>query len=516
MKVLVTGGTGVVGKAAVDRLVERGHSVRLVSRHASDDAQQWPTGVEPRPGDVGDPDALRGAADGCDAVLHVAGIVAESPPEVTFERVNVQGTRNLVAEANRAGVRRFVHVSSLGAERGSSDYHRSKAAGEEAVRGGFAGAWTVIRPGNVYGPGDEVISLLFKMVRTLPAVPVIGGGDQPFQPVWVDDLAEALVRLLERDDLAGASLDLAGPETTTVADLLDRMEAITDRKPVRVPVPEMVAKLGVQAAELVGMALPVTDDQLVMLAEENLIPPGQRNALTDVLGVTPTSLDEGLRRLADSIPEKLPSEGTGHLHRERFWADIRGSRLSPEELLLLVRHHFAILPPESLVTVGAEPRTPDSMEEGATLTLAVPLRGNVQVRVEEATPRAISAVTVEGHFFAGVIRFVVEEPEPGVTRFEVRTYNRAANLFDRVALRTVGKVAQYQTWATVVQEIVDRSGGQAPDGVQRVDETMEEGDAKDVERWVAQLVMERKRHEAPGGEAVGGTGTGGPEPRPAV
>src|SRR5687768_12266080 len=99
MKVLVTGGTGVVGKSAVDHLLRRGHTVRLLSRHADDDARQWAEGVEPRTGDVGDPAALRGAADGCDAVLHVAGIVAETPPEVTFEKVNVQGTRNLVEEA---------------------------------------------------------------------------------------------------------------------------------------------------------------------------------------------------------------------------------------------------------------------------------------------------------------------------------------------------------------------------------------------------------------------------------
>src|SRR5690606_33920037 len=121
----------------------------------------------------------------------------EDPPEVTFEKVNVEGTRALLAEAERAGARRFVYVSSLGAPQGTSDYHRSKAAAEEAVRASGLD-WLILRPGNVYGPGDEVISLLLKMVRTLPAIPVIGDGDQPFQPVWAEDLAQALALAVER------------------------------------------------------------------------------------------------------------------------------------------------------------------------------------------------------------------------------------------------------------------------------------------------------------------------------
>src|SRR5262245_26715929 len=105
MRILVTGGSGVVGAGTVTELVRRGHEVRLLARHGRDDARQWPRGVTPQEGDVTDPASIAGAADGCDAVLHIAGIVEESPPEVTFERVNVDGTRNMLAEATRAGVR---------------------------------------------------------------------------------------------------------------------------------------------------------------------------------------------------------------------------------------------------------------------------------------------------------------------------------------------------------------------------------------------------------------------------
>jgi nucleoside-diphosphate-sugar epimerase len=151
MRILVTGGTGVVGTGTVTELLRRGHTVVLVSRHAGADAQQWPPGVVARVCDVTDAPRLHGAADGCDVVLHMAGIVAESPPDSTFEKVNVQGTKNLLIEAERAGVKRFVFVSSLGAENGESGYHRSKREAELAVRG-FRGAWTICRPGNVCGP----------------------------------------------------------------------------------------------------------------------------------------------------------------------------------------------------------------------------------------------------------------------------------------------------------------------------------------------------------------------------
>ena len=200
MRVLVTGGSGVIGAGLVPELIRRGHTVRLLSRHADDDVKQF-TGVEAFTADVADAPTLRGAAAGCAAVIHVAGIVSEKPPELTFERVNVMGTQNVVDEATRSSIRRFLYISSLGADRGSSGYHASKLAAEQIVaRCGIS--WTVARPGAVYGPGDEVVSTIFKMVRALPAIPVIDHRNQSFQPIWYEDLAKALVSLLE-DEGAG-------------------------------------------------------------------------------------------------------------------------------------------------------------------------------------------------------------------------------------------------------------------------------------------------------------------------
>ena len=510
MKVLVTGGTGLVGKAAVDQLVRMGHTVRLLSRHADDDARQWAEGVEPHRCDVSDPESLQGAADGCEAVLHVAGIVSEDPPEVTFRKVNVEGTRHLAREARRAGVRRFVYVSSLGADRGESDYHRSKNAAEEAVRAEAPPGWLVVRPGNVYGPGDEVVSLLLKLVRTLPVIPQVGRGDQPFQPVWHEDLGLALARAVEADEPRETTLDLAGPDVTTTSGVLDLLEKLTDKRTVRLPIPEAIAKLGASAAEAVGLDLRVTNDQITMLTEGNVLPPGAPNALTDVFGVTPLTLAEGLGRLVDEMPERLPHEGTGKLERQRYWADIRGSRLSADELFEAFRDEFSALTPDALMETGVEPGAGTKLEEGATLTMALPFRGNIQVRVEEVADRRVTAVTLRGHPLSGAIRWLVEEPAPGVVRFEVRSFTRPSDLVDFIGMRTFGKVAQKAAWRSVVQAVAERSGGEAPEGVQEETSTLEGKDAEDVERWVEELVMRRRREEGPSqGEGAAESEAGG-------
>src|SRR5215217_9119954 len=121
MKVLVTGGTGVVGESTVRALHRRGHAVRVLSRHAGRGEKWWPDGVDGWAGDVSDEKSIRGAARECDVVLHIAGIVEEQPPNVTFQAVNIDGTRYVVLEAERAGVKKVIYVSSLGCERGDSE-----------------------------------------------------------------------------------------------------------------------------------------------------------------------------------------------------------------------------------------------------------------------------------------------------------------------------------------------------------------------------------------------------------
>lgn len=494
MRVMVTGGTGVVGTAAVRALLAHEHEVRIFSRNAERDAERWPHGVEAFPGSVSDATSVRGSMDGCDVIVHIAGIVAEDPPEVTFAKVNVEGTRNLVREAERADVGRFIYVSSLGAERGTSNYHRSKRAAEDLARQ-FRNAWLVLRPGNVYGPGDDVISLLLKMVRTLPAIPVIEGGDQPFQPIWADDLGEAIARAVGRPDLSRRTLELAGAERTSMDDVLDRLGRITSKTPLRIPLPSWLAEAGARVAGALGLDLPVNVDQIRMLVEENIISVGEMNALTTTFKITPTPLDDGLRKLADTLPEQTPAEGTGRLHRRRSWADIVGSRHNATELFRRFREGFAGFMPDATMEVAVERGTPTVPDEGETLTLGLPLRGTVQVRVLEVDERCMTFVTVEGHPLAAAIRFITEDQSDGTVRFEVQTYDRAATLVDAVMLSLIGDLLKGATWRAVVQRVVDNSGGRPRNGVQESDEVLEGEEAELVERWAEALVMAERRAE---------------------
>jgi uncharacterized protein YbjT (DUF2867 family) len=482
MKILVTGGTGVIGEGAIPELLSRGHAVRLLSRHAADDAKQW-TGVEPFDGDIADASSVIGAADDCDVVLHIAGIAAEDPPKTTFESVNVGGTSNVVAEAIRAQVKRFVFVSSLGADTGTSDYHRSKRQAEQIVQQS-ALDWTIVRPGNVYGPGDEVISLILKMVRTLPAVPVIDNGDQQFQPLWHEDLAKVLAAAAERVDLSGKVLEAAGPDITNMNDLLSRFGKITGRSPMRIPVPAMFAQL---ASRLSPVDLPVDENKLAMLQETNVV--RGENAL-ELLGIEGTSLDQGLGVLADSLPETLPEDGVGSLEHKKFHAEIRGTRHTAASLMTLFKERVSELMPLEFV---AEPGAPSRVEKGATLTGSLPLRGNFQVRVEVADPTHVVFATIEGHPLSGIVEFTSAETSGGVS-FAIDVYARASSFLDWVATRTVGAPAQNANWRIVVQRVIDASGGTS-DGVHEEKEKLSEEDATAVEKRVRGMVQGRKREE---------------------
>ena len=492
MRVLVTGGTGVVGRSTITALLQHGHAIRLVSRHADRDAAQWPHGVSAIRADVTDAASLGGAADGCDVVLHLTAIVAEHGAN-TFERVNVEGARNVLREAERARVPRFLYVSSLGADRGESAYHRSKRQAEAVVRQ-FNGAWTILRIANVYGPGDEQISLLLRLVRSLPVLPVVGAGDQQFQPIWHDDLAEVLARAVEREDLAGKELDVAGADRTSQRDLIQRFARITGRDTPRLEIPDFLARIGVKVAALAGVDVPVNESQLRMLEEGNVIDAGRENATMAVFGVTPTPLDAGLEQLARSQEEQMPDGGVGPLRRRRYWADVNASAFTPESLMTYLSEHFGELMASFIDTQPVTP-APVTLAEGETLTLSLPLRGQVQVRVAEHEERVLTLVTLDGHPLAGAIRFLSEARGDDL-RFEVQVYERAATVIDLVAMRAFGDRLQDAAWRETVGNVVARSGGAAPAGVQQEDHTLDDDQAERIEEWLRDLVLERKREEA--------------------
>jgi uncharacterized protein YbjT (DUF2867 family) len=437
MKVLVAGGAGVIGRGVIPELLGRGHVVRLLSRNADEDAGQW-EGVEAFRGDVADAASIAGAAAGCAAVLHIAGIAGDP-----------HGTQNVLAEAERARVRRLVFVSSSA----------------EPLVEHSALDWTIVRPEIVYGPGDDVISKMLEMVRALPAVPVIGDGDREFQPIWYEDLGHVLAAVLERPDCTREIVDAAGPEITTMNDLLRRFGEITGRKPLRVPVPMALAEL-----------------TMTVLPEHN-----GKTAFAR-FDVEATPLDHGLRVLADALPEVTPDEGVGSLEHKRFFADIRGSRYSAPALMMLFRERVNDFMP---LEFAAEPGAPEKIEKGVTLTGHLPLRGHFQVRVEVAEPMRVVFATIEGHPLAGIVEFTTSETSDGV-RFAIDNYARGSNLFDLIAVRTLGGPAQSANWRDVVERVIAASGGTS-DGVHEEKEFLRGDDASRLEKRVKEMVQARSR-----------------------
>jgi NADH dehydrogenase len=292
-----------------------------------------------------------------------------------------------------------------------------------------------------------------------------------------------------------------------VNELLDRFARLTNRKPARIPLPGALAGLGVKLAGALGVEIPLSDSQLTMLAEGNVIDPPKTNALFDPLGVRPTPLDEGLRALLDALPEQLPEDGVGPLHRKRFWADITGATRSAEQLFDTFRRNFHEISPDQM-DLTAEPDTPTAvLERGQTVTMALPMRGNVQVRVAELGPTLLTLQTVEGHPLAGAVRFTMGPPptpvHTGVLRFQVEVFDRAANLIDWLAMATVGNQLQSAAWREMVQNVVRESGGSAAAGVQEDGDRLDGDDATRVEAWLRELALseQRERNDVEGGAA---------------
>ncbi|MGF1463263.1 MAG: complex I NDUFA9 subunit family protein [Maricaulaceae bacterium] len=297
--VSVFGASGFIGRYVVRALAKAGYRIRAASRrpHLAHDLRVMgdPGQVQLIQANVGDPASIAGATEGADAVVNLVGVLFQSGSQ-SFQRLQAQAP-GLIGEAAAAvGARAVVHVSAIGADAQSpAIYARTKAEGEACARAAFAKT-TVLRPSIVVGPEDGFFNRFAAMARLAPALPLIGGGQSRFQPVYVGDVADAVIAGLERSDAAGRTYELGGPTTYTFKALMELMLREIARRRLLVPVPWSVAMLMGLGGEIMGK-LPglepfLTRDQVKLLKSDNVVGASGAGVLTfDALGLSPTPIE---------------------------------------------------------------------------------------------------------------------------------------------------------------------------------------------------------------------------------
>lgn len=285
-KVLVLGGTGFVGRHVCEKLQRAGWSVTVPTRRAVNAAavQHLPrlTVIE---ADVHDPAALARLLPGHDAVVNLVAILHGS--EAAFERTHVELPRKIAAACQASGVRRLVHVSALGvSEDGPAKYQRSKARGEALLRAAGLDL-TVLRPSVIFGAGDRFLNLFAQLQAVFPVMPLAGASAR-FQPVWVEDVASAVVACLQDATTVGHTYDCAGPDVLTLADLVRLAGRHGSRARPVFPLPMGLGRLQALMMELAPGEPLMSRDNLDAMRVDN-IAAGQNPGLA-ALGITPASV----------------------------------------------------------------------------------------------------------------------------------------------------------------------------------------------------------------------------------
>jgi NADH dehydrogenase len=316
--ILVTGGTGFVGREVVRQLHEAGYTVRVLVRNTSH-YEAWAKylGVQLWRGDVTKRESLRGACEGVSAVVHLVGIIVGTWRQ-NFQQAHVLGTKNILEEAKSAGVKRFLHMSALGTRpHGASRYHQTKWDAEEVVRGSDL-AWTIFRPSLIYGPGGHFENILSMLLKT-PVVgwifPCIEGGKTIMQPVAVDEVAQAFVHSIGLPSTIGKTIDLVGPKITLrkmiveIATAIGFEPTITERpfdsaifhlpwwimtrpKPILFPFPKEISYFCSTILEFIPGLNLINRDHVTMLLEDQF---GDASVEEKILRIKPRPFSEGIR-----------------------------------------------------------------------------------------------------------------------------------------------------------------------------------------------------------------------------
>ncbi|MFK7840044.1 MAG: complex I NDUFA9 subunit family protein [Bdellovibrionales bacterium] len=286
----VFGGTGFVGTQIVRELAKRNVIVKVATRVPERAYFLKPAGdvgqIVPFACDYSDPKSIADAIEGSDIVVNCIGVLFEKGSQ-TFEKAHIDIPERIAVACRDHGAGAFVHLSALAVERGHSEYAKSKVEGEARIHKHFPDA-TILRPSVIFGEDDEFFNMFAGMAKFLPALPLIGGGETLFQPVFVGDVADAVMASLDDSDAVGQIYELGGPETLSFKEVYEKLFDYTGQNRLLVPLPYGLAK--VQAFFLgVLPKPPLTKDQIESLKTDNVM---NNDALSfEALGINPTALD---------------------------------------------------------------------------------------------------------------------------------------------------------------------------------------------------------------------------------
>jgi NADH dehydrogenase len=291
MQVFVTGSTGFVGNHVLHELVEKGHQARALVRPGSEHKLKRPNDVETIPGTVDEVADLIQGMQGCDAAIHLVGIIRAFPSQdITFERMHTEATANVIEAAKEAKVPQLLHMSALGArEDGPTPYLTTKFAAEELVRQSGLN-YTIFRPSLIFGRGGDAITMFGDMVKKY-VVPIIGDGQYRFQPVSVTTVAQGFEKALDPKTAKEQTLDVGGPDNVTFDEIMDTLARVMGKSIVKIHMPVLPLRLATSALQH-APGYPLTTDQITMLLEGSTC---DEKPFYEILGLEPISLEQTLR-----------------------------------------------------------------------------------------------------------------------------------------------------------------------------------------------------------------------------
>ncbi|MBI5102496.1 MAG: complex I NDUFA9 subunit family protein [Nitrospirae bacterium] len=288
--IFIAGASGFAGGHLTEHLLKSGREIKVLLR-SSPEAKFLREGVRIIRGDITKPETLKGALSSDDLVVHLVGIIEEKGGS-TFQKVHVEGTRNLLDEARSAGVRHFFYQSALGADINSwSGYLRTKAAAEEMVKESGL-RYTIFRPSLIIGPWDGFTKMIVGMLKVSPVLPIPGDGMAKFQPIYVNDWLKCIEKVIDHPELYQSVYELGGPEHIPYHELVGLIAEVSGHKRPELNIPMGLMKFG--AALLGGLTSspPVTSDQLRLLEQDNVTEPG---AVKRDFGFEPMRIKDALK-----------------------------------------------------------------------------------------------------------------------------------------------------------------------------------------------------------------------------